>query len=970
MADTFERSYILPERQEGVKQNYISLNGTWQFRYSPQSEWTAIQVPGEAVMQGYAIEHDKPFLYKKTFDIPKDYQGRRIILRFDGVYSLAHLLVNGKSVRTHQGGFTRWETDITNFVRPGETNTIVLEVIDPKDDISFGSGYAHHPIGGILRDVTLFALPTTHLYDVNIETMFGNSLKDAILQISCFSESNEPANVHCILTSPQGKNVKLQQSRFALKSGTNKQEWKIPVNSPILWEAEHPNLYKLTVITEKKGKEIYRFSRNIGFRQIEIKGRQMFINGNPVKLRGACRHDMHPTLGRSTTAALDSIDALMFKKANMNFVRTTHYPPSEKFLEYCDRYGIFVECETAVCFATTTREAGYSDRKSVDNPEYTDRYLSQLKEMVKTLRTHPSIIIWSIGNESKYGSNIFKSWEWIKSTDTTRPVIFSWPGWQRDDKPKVYDIISIHYPGIGGSLKQKGLPIKGFEAEDNKPALFDEWAHPACYTYETLQRDPNIREFWGQSLDLMWSNSFEVPGALGGAIWCYSDETFIIPEPKIGQAFWEKIKYDQKPQKIIGNCVGYGEWGIVDIWRRKKPEFWGAKKAYSPVRILSPRNIQEFTENEHISLPVYNRFNHTDLNEIKARYTYKGKQKMIILPSVVPHQKGTITIPAENWEKGESLWIEFFDKADCLIDKYCFTLGQTDTIPQIPMSKEYISVEETDSFFIIKGETFEIPFNKKNGLITDAKINGKTIIKQGPFLNQSNFLKASNKNPELKPFSINEKDWVKTRLDCSKHNNYADVKLSGVYKDTNVDFMIKIMTNGKMTIEYQATGIPNDLLFESGISFHIADNIDRIDWKRNGYWCNYPENSIAANEGSASILNEKYNKYREQPDKPWIFDTHDYFYWGDAGANCSKPLTRIAKGLKENIYYYTLISSNDTLSVISPDASVACRINRQTDNKLTLYINNRWDYPDIAWGNYCKRIKALPCKGEITLQLR
>ena len=173
-----------------------------------------------------------------------------------------------------------------------------------------------------------------------------------------------------------------------------------------------------------------------------------------------------------------------------------------------------------------------------------------------------------------------------------------------------------------------------------------------------------------------------------------------------------------------------------------------------------------------------------------------------------------------------------------------------------------------------------------------------------------------------------------------------------------------------MTIEYQATGIPNDLLFESGISFHIADNIDRIDWKRNGYWCNYPENSIAANEGSASILNEKHNKYREQPDKPWIFDTHDYFYWGDAGVNCSKPLTRIAKGLKENIYYYTLISSNDTLSVISLDASVACRINRQTDNKLTLYINNRWDYPDIAWGNYCKRIKALPCKGEITLQLR
>ena len=131
----------------------MSLSGTWAFKYSPQSRWTTIQVPGEAAMQGFAIEHDKPFFYKKTFIIPAD-QAEPVFFRFDGVYSHAKLSVNGKFVREHHGGFTRWETDITSLVRVGKKNEIQLEVADRLDEISYASGYAHHPIGGKLRDVT------------------------------------------------------------------------------------------------------------------------------------------------------------------------------------------------------------------------------------------------------------------------------------------------------------------------------------------------------------------------------------------------------------------------------------------------------------------------------------------------------------------------------------------------------------------------------------------------------------------------------------------------------------------------------------------------------------------------------------------------------------------------------------------------------------------------------------------------
>jgi hypothetical protein len=326
---------------------------------------------------------------------------------------------------------------------------------------------------------------------------------------------------------------------------------------------------------------------------------------------------MHPTLGRMTTAALDSMDAVLFKQANMNFVRTSHYPCSEKFLEYCDRLGIYVESETAVCFVTTHRQKNYDPSDTQDKADYADRYLLQFQEMVKTFRSHPAVLFWSLGNESHYGSNFRQCRDWLLATDATRPSIFSYPGLQKDE-PKIYDILSMHYPDVQGNSSQYGMLTLGFQGH-GIPALFDEWAHVPCYTYATLRDDPNIREFWGVSLDKMWENSFSASGGLGGAIWGYIDETFMLPEPKAGKPTWKEFA-KREDEEYTGNCVGYGEWGIVDVWRRQKPEFWATKKAYSPVR-LTACQITEFTPGERLLLPVHNRFDHTNLNEIIVGYT-------------------------------------------------------------------------------------------------------------------------------------------------------------------------------------------------------------------------------------------------------------------------------------------------------------------------------------------------------------
>ena len=967
-----EASYPVLQELAGVETPAVLLSGTWQFRYSPDSKWDKIQVPGEPAMQGYAIEHDKPFTYRKSFTVPADYAGKHTILRFDGVYSYARLFVNDTFVREHHGGFTRWDTDVTPFVRPGKKNEIRLEVTDRLDDISYASGYAHHPIGGILRDVTLFVLPETCLYDFYAETHLDAAYEDAVLKIGYSSPVAGGAEVAYTLTDPSGRRYPLAQSRFPLEEGGNMNE--LPVKNPLKWDAEHPNLYTLTITLSKDGKEIGRFDRRIGFRDVKIEKDRMLVNGMPVKLRGACRHDIHPTLGRTTTAELDSLDVILFKRSNMNFVRTSHYPPTERFLEYCDRYGIYVESETAVCFVDTYRQKNYAPGKTQDSAEFTPRYLSQCREMVKSFRSHPSILFWSIGNESVYGTNFQQCWDWVKATDKTRPVIFSYRGSVGEKKP-VYDILSMHYQDVNGNLNQWNRSTHGFQGE-GIPALFDEWAHPACYTYATLQEDPNIREFWGHSIERMWSGLFDAPGGLGGAIWGYVDETFMLPEPKVGTAFWKEFARTAKPEDYQGKCVGYGEWGIVDVWRREKPEFWATKKAYSPVRLMTTE-VASFLSGQRLLLPLYNRFDHTDLDEIKIRYTYKGVEKELPAPSIAPHQKGLLVIPAEAWEEGELLSICFYTATGELLDAEQVSLGSDYHVRLADSEASPVNgvllVEETAGMMTIKGDGFEIPFSKETGLICNATSKGQVIIEKGPFLHLDinlNHLTGAEVRKSARKFLTSDSDWKKQSLTYTRKEGAVEVALSGFYQDVQTDILIRISPAGEMNVSYVVAGQPNGYLRETGLSFYLPERLDYLQWERKGMWSCYPEGAFAGNTGETSLYNPKQVRYGENPAQPWLADTHNYYYWADAGANCDRPLTQMAKGMKENIYRYTLSATGGGagLTVCSPDASLACRTSKRGDGQLMLYINNRWDYPEIAWGNYCKTLEAVPCYGEMKIR--
>lgn len=925
---------------DGIENSMLSLDGTWEFTMDEPGErpydnlnaldWQEVQVPGELAMQGFPIKHDRPYLYRTTFEVPADFDGHRPFLRFDGVYSEARVFVNGQEAGSHLGGFTRWELDISDLTEPGSENQLIVEVTDRQDDISYGSGYAKHQIGGILRSVTLVAKPPSHLTRFYINTDLDDNYEDALLQIQALADlSGGPLNVELYLEDPAGEEVSLENNTIRIET-TEEQIIRNPVSRPLKWDAEHPHLYTLRVtVTGESGS--YSFIEKVGFREIVVEGDQLLVNGMPVKLRGANRHDIHPTLGRMSTPELDKQDVLLAKEANMNYLRTSHYPPSESFLDYCDQYGIYVEDETAVCFVNTHRSENYMPSAYESDPAYTDWFLGQLKEMVHWHRNHPSVIIWSIGNENAYGSNFQASYDYVKAADPSRPVKFSYPG-KVPDSVTAYDVLSMHYVNVDGSLNQYGIGVENFSVP-GIPTVHDEYAHVACYNVEALRNDPNVRDFWGESMDKMWSGVFDNPGALGGAIWGMIDETFMVPLPNEGfKEWWGIHNYD-----FPTHTVGYGEWGIIDTWRRKKPEFWHTKKAYSPARVMT-KSIDEIMDGV-VEIPVYNRFDHTNFNELTVRWETNGKEGLAEEIDLAPHEKGTLSLDIGDPAGAEFLTLSFYKK-DRLIDTFRLSLPGGNS----SSGREQETTADASLDFQVE---------ETNGLLTNAGFQENNMIISGPHL----VLKTQSDSSIS--FTVHQmRDWAEkyqltevssqgdergmTLLQRGKIEQ-AEVRLETTVEANTLD--IRLTMDGSLTDEF---------VKEAGIEFVIADAFDSLYWERNGYWSTYPEGHLGALSGSASLTPVNPNPYRERPERSWHLDPTSFFYHGMVDA---PRMSFLATGYKEDVEAFTLTGESGRLQVAGVEENtVHARIFRE-NGQLRLRLVSLLDYPNLEWGNYMRNIE-------------
>ncbi len=942
----------------GVQNPEILLNGTWKFTMTPPEKfwengvdfqgWSDIQVPGECQMQGFAIKHDMPYVYKTEVEIPQDFKGKEINLNFYGVYSYARVWVNGEFVREHFGGFTKWSCNISDLVTAGETAVLTLEIVDRADDISYGSGYAKHQIGGILRDVELTALPQQNFKKLYVETDLDENYKNADLKVFFELAKDMPATVRIELFDAANNRVISFEKKVVTQNG----QIVVPVENPLKWDAEHPHLYTLVASLSENGTELYKTAEKIGFREVIVDGNRLLVNGKEVKLRGACRHDIHPTLGRLTTSEYDLKDVLLAKECNMNFIRTSHYPPSETFLDYCDEYGIYVEDETAICFVGSHRTEVYRATGASENdPEFTARYLSQLEEMVQNHRNHPSVIIWSIGNENKFGNNFVEEYKWVKANDLTRPVIYSYPG-QVPDSLQLYDIISMHYPDWQGNLVQYGVETKGFESPE-MPMLFDEWAHVACYNNFELKEDPNVRNFWGQSLDSMWTYVFEADGGLGGAIWCMIDETFMLPEDLDGfNDWWGILDKNIIPATYEGPTVGYGEWGIIDTWRRKKPEFWGTKKAYSPTKIYT-KQIDEFQANTELAIAVHNRFDHTNFNELKINWKYGENSGELKGMDLEPHRKGKLLFPANNWNTEEKLNIRFFQNDTFLVDEYNIQLGQT-RIDLPKCEPGNLSVDENENRIVLTGNNFSAEVDKKTGWIENVKAGSETLFKSGPHLN----LRFPGKRVQYSTIEMDDyaENWKCKGVEFQADNGVATVLTRGTYDDNvEVEYTVRIDGSGLFDISYKVDQVAQDKTIQAaGLKFLTGDKFQSISWVREGYFTAYPDGNLGSNAGKAELTNKPQMTYRKKPDHTWELDSKGFYYFG---LESELPYTNIVRGLKENIYSYTLKTSLNNGIQIYSKGKQAARFD-EIKGKNTLIVNELWDYNSLLWGNYSKQIRS------------
>ena len=904
-----------PSAVPGLTSPIIDLAGPWSFTTSPEknfwakgidlSAWSTVHVPGEFVLQDFDIIADTEYPCRRTITIPKDFTGHKIFLRFDGVYGYARVWVNGTYIRDHRGGFTSWDCEITAHVTPGEAAEIVLGITDSSDDISQASYYAKHSIAGILRKVQLIALPAVHLGAFSANASLNAAMTAGTIEISAELSAAVLQNAHLELhlAEEEGKQVPLTPTLIHISAGAPAKA-SLAVANPNLWDAEHPRLYTLVVDLIVDGAIVQTLRRTLGFRTVEIASNQLLVNGRPVKLRGVCRHSIHPFYGRAVPVEFDEQDAILFRQANINFIRTSHYPPTPEFLEACDRHGLYVEEETAVSWSNL------GDGPSSD-PAYTSRFLRQFAEMIDRDRAHACVVFWSLGNESQWGTNFAMEREHARAADPTRPLIFSYPDTVPLGAPAA-DIYSKHYPDAASNL-----------GSDDMPVLHDEFAHVPCYNLDTLRRDPGVRNFWGESIKRFGDAFLATEGCLGGSIWAGIDEVFLLKD----------------------RAVGYGPWGIIDGWRRPKPEYWLTQKAFSPIRIAD-RELALPAAQQQLQIQVYNAFDHTNLGEITIEWTLAGVSGRLSNVDIPPRQPGLLTIPHKNISYEDVLELRFL-RADSqsLIDHFKLPFAPqsassattSSTIPALPLN-----VTVNASGLLIAGNSFEMTVPHETGLLSAVKFRGNTVIQEGPFLDLGfGYLKL----------------WTLRKFDYTASPEKVTLYASGESRESEgpqkikLDLEIDILASGAIHVRYKPTGPLVAKASHIGLAFMLPPGVEQMEWKRRSLWSVYPEDHIGRPSGTASRKpSVAPPPYRVRPDAPWSQDCSELIL---APMKPPAEATHDFCAIKENIWTADCIFASGKYRLrVHSAATVAARATPWPNGRTGLSIFNYWSYPDMEWGNY------------------
>jgi len=612
-----------------------------------------------------------------------------------------------------------------------------------------------------------------------------------------------------------------------------------------LWHTEHPNLYRARLTLSADGKALETVQRTFGCRKVEVRGNRVLVNGKVQKIFGVCRHEVHPLRGRSLAGDLWRRDVELYRAANVNILRTSHYPSAEELFDAADRLGMFIECEAPFCWAGNTKAQAGAIR---------DTTVRQTLEMGQFYRNHPCVLFRSLGNESHWSEHFQASSVALGKLDPTRPQTAEHFRGNLDQNASYCEIASTHYPGPSGPERFGSL---------KRPVNFGEYCHLNAYNRYELSTDPGLRDAWGGPMSRMVANMRASRGVFGGSLWSAMDDTFFIPPP------------GDNPKASV-KVVGYGTWGPLDGWRRCKPEYWHMKKAYSPVRVLT-RNLALPAAGGEVTVRVANRYIFTNLKAMRVQWQ-AGANKGTAHPDVAPGATGsfTISLPATGAARG--LLVRFTSPMGFVVDES--VVGSTPPAPPAKADAGPAKVMANDKTVTFPAGTgAAISVARDTGVFSGASVSGRTVAIGGPHLMLLALNKAGDTQMRGKAplYPISSSPCANWKPDGAAMLDGDTMTVAGAYDQAKGAFTYRPAPAGGLEISYSFTCTRAVNPRQVGIVLDLPRTFDTLTWKRKGLWSYYPEGHIGRTRGTARAFPPNVGICSQvgpmrQPSWPWKDD--------------------------------------------------------------------------------------------------
>ena len=853
----------------GLEGFRLSLNGHWDFvhelpekfggKAADVESWSTVKVPGHFALQGFEPMGSTPGRavgYSKSFEVPAEFAGRVVMLRFDAIDGLVRLWVNGQPVGSSDSAFLPVEFDVTRHLRPGQANTITLSV-----EVSDLTGWYLRELGGIGRDVYLLALPAVHISRLHVDTPppAENDPADAsrsvvvTCEVSNFSREKITARrLRFEVFGPDAKVVSLPENSAEVEAITPGESRQVRVELAVpdarTWDPEHPRLYRIeATLSDHREAPSMTVARPFGFRHLTLDGGTLRVNGRPIKLFGANYHVTAKGFGHHPPGELIRRDVALLNGLNLNALRAWPTPYRE-YIDACNELGMFTTIEVPINLQLYAK-GPRGDHGN--NPALFDPYLSLAARVIETYRSDPSVLLWGLGNESIYYDYFQQAGHAIAAEEPTRPIFFGGDGRMGVDIPAA-QVNDEHYPR-GGTTTFADLGDitgEGWSFPLDAPAISTEWAHLHVNNQRQIALDPGVDDYWGFYAQAHADWTVRTPNFLGGFIFL------------------------SMPYHDVGDGK---EWrAFFDDHRRPTTYAWHVQKANSPVR-LNRASVKVDKANRRVRFMLLNRFNFTNLTEVRFEWE-QGEASGQLSVDAGPGKTAQAEVDYD--PQGPPLTLTAIGPVGRVIDRYVL-VDRPPVLRRVKLADAVALTQSPDRWRIDTGvATWDV--SPTTGLLLQATVGDTRVVTGGPDLVVRGH-GHPNPDGQLPAMTNLLDDWTADTVEIRRDGDRVVVKADGAYRRATGKFELTFEPGEMMRVDYDfefTWDTPGPFpMFEQGISLRVSPTLDTLFWSRRAQWSAYPDDHPGRAYGVSPALGKAHWRQARQgavegatPTWPWSMD--------------------------------------------------------------------------------------------------